>query len=55
MRYIVCDNSENKPFYTDKFEMINFSEEDEMIIFDLVMKKFTIDGKNWEDIGKDDL
>jgi hypothetical protein len=55
MRYLVCDNSENKPFYTDYFNMENFAEETEMIIFDLVLNKYTIDGKHWENIEEDRL
>lgn len=53
MRYLVSDNSENKPFYTDGFNMENFSEETEMIIFDLVLDRYTIDGKHWSDIEEE--
>lgn len=55
MRYLVCDNSDNKPYYTDKYNMTNFSEETEMIIFDLVLRRYTIDGKHWEQIEEDRL
>lgn len=53
MRYLVCDNSENKPFYTEKFNMENFSMETDMIIFDLVLNRYTIDGKHWSDIEEE--
>jgi len=55
MRYLVCDNSENKPYFTDRFNMENFTEDSDMIIFDLLRKKYTIDGKHWIDIEEDRL
>lgn len=53
MRYLVCDNSENKPYYTEEISPSKFSQETDMIIFDLVLGKYTIDGKHWEDIEED--
>jgi hypothetical protein len=55
MRYLVCDNSENRPFFTEWFNLENFTEETDMIIFDLLLKKYTIDGKHWEQIEEDRL
>lgn len=55
MRYLVSDNSENIPFFTEQFNAENFSEQTEMIIFDLLLKRYTIDGKHWVQIEEDRL
>lgn len=55
MRYLVSDNSEFRPFITDQFDPDNFSEQNEMIVFDLVLGKYTLDGKHWDDIEEDRL
>ena len=56
MRYLITTNNVNSPFLTRWFEPENhFNSEIEMIVYDLVEKKFTTDGKNWCDIEIDHL
>lgn len=56
MRYLITTKDVNSPFLTNCFDPDNhFNNEVEMIVYDLFKCKFTIDGKNWHDIGIDHL
>ena len=47
---------EHKPFLTEWFDSENhFNPEIGMIVYDLVEKKYTSDGKEWHEIEEDHL
>lgn len=55
MRYLITTKN-NAPFFTDWFDSENhFNSTLEMIVYDLYMYKYTIDGKNWTKIEIDNL
>jgi len=55
MRYLITTNTE-KPFLTEWFDIENhFNVHVEMIVYDLEEKKYTSDGKEWDDIDFDHL
>ena len=56
MRYLITTKEVKSPFLTNWFEPENhFNPDIEMIVYDLVERKFTTDGKNWHDIEIDHL
>lgn len=56
MRYLVTTKEIYSPFLTEYFEPENnFNPDIEMIVYDLHLKKYTIDGKVWHDINLDHL
>ena len=55
MRYLITTNIQ-KPFLTEWFEPENhFNAEVEMVVYDLIKKKYTTDGKTWKRIKIDHL
>ena len=55
MRYLITTKNE-LPFITKWFEFENnFNPNIEMIIYDLVECRFSVDGKTWNDIEIDHL
>jgi hypothetical protein len=55
MRYLITSFSE-KPFFTDYYEFENhFNPDIEMVIYDLISEKYTMDGENWYEIDRDHL
>jgi hypothetical protein len=50
MRYLITTDS-YPPFLTKSFEVEdNFIEKDNMEVYDLEERKFTVDGKTWTEI-----
>jgi hypothetical protein len=55
MRYLVTSNN-SEPFFTNWFDKENHWIEDVgMIVYDLVLRQYTNDGKNWIEIEIDRL
>jgi len=55
MRYLITKRYE-LPFYTNYFESENhFNKDDDMVVYDLHLCKFTTDGEIWHDIETDHL
>ena len=55
MRYLITTN-DSPPFLTYLFDSENhFSKENGMIVYDLQLNQFTIDGVNWLPIEIDHL
>ena len=53
MRYLITTKN-NTPFITKWFEPENHFNPD-MVVYDLVLNKFTTDGVNWHEITIDKL
>lgn len=55
MRYLITTNVQ-APFLTNWFDMENhFSPSVQMVVYDLLRKKYTDDGVTWKDIKTDQL
>ena len=56
MRYLITTKECYKPFLTKWFTPENnFNMDLEMIVYDLVLNKFMVDGETWHDIEIDHL
>lgn len=54
MRYLLtCSTS--PPFFTAHFNPENFEPHSHMIVFDLLLSKYTDDGVTWQEIETDHL
>jgi len=55
MRYLVTTNS-HPPFFTANFNPENhFNPDSHMVVFDLLLHKYTEDGTTWHEIETDHL
>jgi hypothetical protein len=54
MKYLVVTDSK-EPFLTNWFDEEKFIPDDNMIVFDLVKRTYTTDGKKWVFIKVDHL
>ena len=55
MRYLVTTNVSH-PFFTNWFDSeSHFDNDVEMVVYDLIEKLFTTDGKSWNKIAVDHL
>jgi hypothetical protein len=56
MRYLITTKEVGFPFLTNWFDPENhFNPDVEMIVYDLKLNKYTIDGVSWHDIDCDVL
>jgi len=55
MRYLIISDG-HEPFLTKWYEYENhFNPETNMVVYDLMLDKYTTDGMNWKDIDIDHL
>lgn len=55
MRYLITTN-DSEPFFTNWFDPeVHFNENIEMIVYDLVLRQYTKNGINWNEIEIDGL
>jgi 5-formaminoimidazole-4-carboxamide-1-beta-D-ribofuranosyl 5'-monophosphate synthetase len=56
MRYLVTTNEAFEPFFTEWFDLENnFNAQLDMVVYDLVNRKYSTDGKTWHEILIDHL
>ena len=54
MRYIII-LKDNKPFYTNWFDTENHWSTETIMVIDLNLGVFTVDGEHWEEVEEDHL